>query len=173
MTEDNLFNIIDQTLAQGAPAAATITTTGATTGATAGDAAANKAKAAEEDALMHAVEEEVAEAIYRRIVSAGYYRPRRGWVSPVPWDLESKIERLLRYHDFIRRYELENRIIGAILDPQLEEIIGILYDVIKGTGSGSSTSAATGASTTGATTTGAAATGNTTTTAKALVQLRT
>jgi hypothetical protein len=165
MSEDNLFNIIDQTLAQGAPAAATGTTAGATTGATAGNAAANKAKAAEEDALMHAVEEEVAEAIYRRIVSAGYYRPRRGWVSPVPWDLESKIERLLRYHDFIRRYELENRIIGAILDPQLEEIIGILYDVIKGTGSGSST--------TGATTTGAAATGNTTTTAKALVQLRT
>ena len=122
---------------------------------------------------MRAVEELLADIIYRRIVDTGYYLPGTGLLRALDYSTSAKIERLLRYHDFIRRYELENRIIGAILDPQLEEIIGILYDVIKGTGSGSSTSAATGASTTGATTTGAAATGNTTTTAKALVQLRT
>ena len=114
---------------------------------------------------MRAVEELLADIIYRRIVDTGYYLPGTGLLRALDYSTSAKIERLLRYHDFIRRYELENRIIGAILDPQLEEIIGILYDVIKGTGSGSST--------TGATTTGAAATGNTTTTAKALVQLRT
>jgi hypothetical protein len=37
----------------------------------------------------------------------------------------------LGYHDYIDRYEGVNKVIGHVHDPKLEEIIGVLYDLIN------------------------------------------
>jgi hypothetical protein len=100
---------------------------------------------------MRAVEEYLADVIADRIVSEGYYRP--SWRSPYwrpyypayrPYSstLDYEIRRILSYHDYINKYEIVNRILSHTLDPKLEEVLGVLYDLINGKGAASSGKAA-------------------------------
>ena len=97
-------------------------------------------------AELKAVEKALAERIYNRIIDTGYYRPalgslyyRPGYWHPtydfLPWDLESAISRVLGFHDYIGRYELENHVISHVTDPAVVEILGVMYDVMQKKGS--------------------------------------
>ena len=97
--------------------------------------------AAEIDGKMRAVERVLADKIYNRIISEGYYRP--SWSSSyyrpyyptyrpyLSGDLDAQIRRVLNYHTYVNQYEGLNKVLGHTLDPKLEEIIGVMYDLIK------------------------------------------
>lgn len=97
--------------------------------------------ALEKDGQMRAIESLLADQIINRIISEGYWRP--SWSSPYyrPYypayreyltsDLDYEVRRILSYHDYINRYELLNRVLGHTYDPKLEEILGVLYDLVN------------------------------------------
>lgn len=90
---------------------------------------------------MRAIESYLADQIYNRIISEGFWRP--SWSSPYyrPYyptyrgyltsDLDYEVRRLLDYHEYLNRYEVVNRVLGHTLDPRLEEILGVLYDLVN------------------------------------------
>jgi len=74
---------------------------------------------------LKAVEKSLADRIYQRIIETGVYRPAYGSAYYRPsyyypyhgynglYDgLEGQIHRVLGFHDYINRYETENRVIG-------------------------------------------------------------
>lgn len=90
---------------------------------------------------MRAIEAILADKIYNRIISEGYYRPSyksyyyrpyypayRGYLSS---DLDYEVRRVLAYHDYVNRYEAVNKVVEKTLDPKLAEIIGVLYDLVN------------------------------------------
>ena len=112
-------------------------------------AIANKKNAPkEEDASsksgqMGAVEKILADKIYNRIISDGYYRPPytssyyRPYYgpynsNPLSAGLYGDLNRLLDYDRYVRGYENVNAVVGAVLDPKLEEILGVAHDLING-----------------------------------------
>lgn len=95
---------------------------------------------------LKAVEKALADRIYNRIIDYGYYRPVYGsiyyrpyYVSPytgyLSYDLESAISRVLGFHDYISRYEIENHVVSHVTDPAIVEILGVMYDVLQQKGS--------------------------------------
>lgn len=101
---------------------------------------------------MRAIEAILADKIYNRIISDGYYRP--SWTSSYyrpyyptyrPYlnsSLDWEVRRILGYHDYINRYEALNKVVGHTLDPKLEEIIGVLYDLVNKKDGGAANSTA-------------------------------
>ena len=98
--------------------------------------------ALEKDGQMRAIEGALADKIYQRVITEGYYRPT--WTStyyrpsyPVyrPYvsstSLDSEIRRILSYHTYVNSYESINKVLGHTLDPKLQEIIGVLYDLVN------------------------------------------
>lgn len=97
--------------------------------------------AATKDGQMRAVEAALADKIYNRIIGEGYYRPaytsayyRPYYPTYRPYlssNLDSEIHRVLGYHNYVNRYEAVNKVVGHTLDPKLEEVIGVLYDLVN------------------------------------------
>ena len=89
------------------------------------------------------VEKALAERIYNRIIDGGYYRPPVGsmYYRPyyvpylgayhMPYDLSSGIHRVLGLHDYLNKYDIENRVISHVTDPGTAEILGVMYDLIN------------------------------------------
>jgi hypothetical protein len=96
---------------------------------------------------LKAVEKALADKFYNRIIDTGIYRPTIGssyyrpayyhpyqsyqYGSGLPYGLESSIHRVLGFHDYINRYEVENRVINHVTDPAMTEILGVMYDVMN------------------------------------------
>lgn len=98
--------------------------------------------AASQDASMRAVESILADRIYNRIIGQGYYRP--SWKSSYyrPYypnysasylnpGLSYDVNRLLNYHKAVDSYSHVNNVLGHTLDPRLEEILGVAYDLVN------------------------------------------
>ena len=90
---------------------------------------------------MRAIEAVLADKIYNRIISDGYYRPTYGspyyrpYYPPyrgyyLPYDLEQDVWRVLRYHDYVDRYDVVNKVMGHTLDPKLKEVLEKMYDMV-------------------------------------------
>ena len=103
---------------------------------------AGEVEAEKKEGEMRAVEKILADKIYNRIIADGYYRPPytssyyRPYYGPYRGPLNSgltyDINRLLNYHEYVNRYDVVNKVVGSVLDPKLEEIIGVLYDLVNG-----------------------------------------
>lgn len=95
---------------------------------------------------LKAVEKALSEKLYNRIIDTGLYRPTLGssyyrpsYYTPyhsyqnygLPYGLESSISRVLGFHDYVNRYEVENRVINHVTDPGMTEILGVMYDMLN------------------------------------------